>query len=125
MDLELHSNHEKLDFRHRIEPLRIQKINCGSFSGQYLGNQRFSSKNEGLISKQDFRNWANKSVKDLQLQEAVISWEVAHEMRYTLSGHRDPADRFFVATAKVYDMTLVTADEGLMSVPGLSVLPNR
>jgi PIN domain nuclease of toxin-antitoxin system len=46
-------------------------------------------------------------------------------MRYTLLGHRDPADRFLVATAKVYDMTLVTADELLMKVPGLSVLPNR
>jgi PIN domain nuclease of toxin-antitoxin system len=75
--------------------------------------------------KQDFRSWADESVRDLQLQEAAITWEVAHEMRYTLLGHRDPADRFLVATAKVYDMTLVTADERLMSVPGLSVLPNR
>ena len=75
--------------------------------------------------KQDFRSWADESVRDLQLQEAVISWEVAHEMRYTLLGHRDPADRFLVATAKVYDMTLVTADKRLMSVPGLRVLPNR
>lgn len=75
--------------------------------------------------KQDFRSWADESVRDLQLQEAAISWEVAHEMRYTLLGHRDPADRFLVATAKAYDMTLVTADERLMSVPGLSVLANR
>lgn len=75
--------------------------------------------------KQNFRSWADESVRDLQLQEAVISWEVAHEMCYTLLGHRDPADRFLVATAKVYDMTLVTADERLMSVPGLRVLPNR
>jgi PIN domain nuclease of toxin-antitoxin system len=75
--------------------------------------------------KQDFRSWADESVRDLQLQEAAITWEVAHEMRYTLLGHRDPADRFLVATANVYDMTLVTADERLMSVPGLSVLPNR
>jgi PIN domain nuclease of toxin-antitoxin system len=39
--------------------------------------------------------------------------------------HSDPADRFLVATAKVYDLTLVTADERLMNVPGLSVLQNR
>lgn len=39
--------------------------------------------------------------------------------------HRDPADRFLVATAKVYELTLVTADERLMNVPGLRVLPNR
>jgi PIN domain nuclease of toxin-antitoxin system len=75
--------------------------------------------------KQDFRSWADESVRDLQLQEAAITWEVAHELRYTLLSHRDPADRFLVATAKVYDLTLVTADERLMSVPGLNVLANR
>jgi PIN domain nuclease of toxin-antitoxin system len=75
--------------------------------------------------KQDFRSWADESVVDLQLREATITWEVAHELRYTMLGHRDPADRFLVATAKVYDLTLVTADERLLNVPGLKVLPNR
>jgi PIN domain nuclease of toxin-antitoxin system len=75
--------------------------------------------------KQDFRSWADESVRDLQLQEAAITWEVAHESRYALLSHRDPADRFLVATAKVYDLTLVTADDLLMNVPGLSVLANR
>ncbi len=75
--------------------------------------------------KQDFRSWTDESVRDLQLQEATITWEVAHELRYTMLSHRDPADRFLVATAKVYDLTLVTADERLFNVAGLSVLPNR
>jgi PIN domain nuclease of toxin-antitoxin system len=75
--------------------------------------------------RQDFGEWFKKSVEDLALMEAPLRWGVAHELRFTLLGHRDPADRFLVATAKVYDMTLVTADERLMSVPGLSVLPNR
>ena len=75
--------------------------------------------------KQDFGQWVDESVKALQLQEAALTWEVAHELRFTLLGHRDPADRFLVATAKVYDFTLVTADERLLSAPGLSVLPNR
>jgi PIN domain nuclease of toxin-antitoxin system len=75
--------------------------------------------------RQDFGEWFMKSVEDLALIEAPLRWGVAHELRFTLLGHRDLADRFLVATAKVYDMTLVTADERLMSVPGLSVLPNR
>jgi PIN domain nuclease of toxin-antitoxin system len=75
--------------------------------------------------KQDLRSWADESVADLQLHEATITWEVARESRYTMLGHRDPADRFLVATAKVYDLTLVTADERLKSVPGLKVLLNR
>jgi PIN domain nuclease of toxin-antitoxin system len=75
--------------------------------------------------KQDFRQWVDESVTALQLQEAALTWEVAHELRFTVLGHRDPADHFLVATAKVYDLTLITSDERLLSVPGLQVLPNR
>jgi PIN domain nuclease of toxin-antitoxin system len=39
--------------------------------------------------------------------------------------HRDPADHFLVATAKIFDLTLVTADTHLMKVPDLSVLANK
>jgi hypothetical protein len=31
-----------------------------------------------------------------------------------LSAREDPADHFIVATARVFDLTLVTADEGLL-----------
>jgi len=75
--------------------------------------------------KQDLRSWVDESVRDLQLREAALTWEVAHELRFTVLAHRDPADRFLVATAKVYDLTLVTSDEELIKVDGLKVLPNR
>ena len=74
--------------------------------------------------KQDFGRWVEESSRDLDLKEAVLTLEVAHEVRFTILGHRDPADRFLVATAKVYDLTLVTADERLLRVPGIQVLPN-
>ncbi len=58
--------------------------------------------------------------------ETPLNWEVVvHELRFTMSGHRDPGDRFLVATARVYDLTLVTADERLLHVPGIRVLANR
>lgn len=72
-----------------------------------------------------FGEWFKNSKEVMNLFELAITWEVAHELRFTLLGHRDPADRFLVATAKVYDLTLVTADERLMRVPGIRVLPNR
>jgi PIN domain nuclease of toxin-antitoxin system len=75
--------------------------------------------------RQNFGEWFKQSVEDLELVEAPLDWAVAQELRFTLLGHRDPADRFLVATAKVYDLTLVTADERLLSVAGLSVMPNR
>ncbi len=74
--------------------------------------------------KKDFAEWFKESKEELDLNEVPVSWEVAHELRFTMLGHRDPADRFLVATAKVYDLTLVTADERLMRVPGIHVLPN-
>ena len=74
--------------------------------------------------KQDFGRWVEESSRDLDLKEAVLTLEVAHEVRFTILAHRDPADRFLVATAKVYDLTLVTADERLLRVPGIQVLPN-
>ena len=73
----------------------------------------------------DFGEWFKKSKLDLGLIEVPLSWEIAHEIRYTVLGHRDTGDRFLVATAKVYDLTLVTADERLMQIPGLKVLANR
>jgi PIN domain nuclease of toxin-antitoxin system len=74
---------------------------------------------------QDFGEWFRRSSEDLDLHEVPLNWKVGHEVRFTILQHSDPADRVLVATAKVYDLTLVTADERLMNVPGLSVLQNR
>ncbi len=38
--------------------------------------------------------------------------------------HRDPADRFLIATAQVFYLTLVTADRALYDIPGVRVLKN-
>jgi PIN domain nuclease of toxin-antitoxin system len=39
--------------------------------------------------------------------------------------HADPADRFLAATAKVLDLTLVTADQNLLDLSEIVTLPNR
>ena len=78
-----------------------------------------------LELEKDLHDWVQQSKRELMLQEAPLSWEVADELRVTILRQRDPADRFLVATARVYGLTLVTADEHLMNVPGLSVLQNR
>jgi PIN domain nuclease of toxin-antitoxin system len=38
---------------------------------------------------------------------------------------RDPADRFLAATAKVLDLTLVTADANLLGLGEIATLGNR
>jgi PIN domain nuclease of toxin-antitoxin system len=75
--------------------------------------------------REDMNHWVEKSKRELSLREASFSWEVANEIPFTQLVHRDPADRFLVATAKAYELTLVTADERLLRVPALSVLSSR
>ena len=77
-----------------------------------------------LQLRQDLGQWVRESVHDLDLKEAPFTWEVSHELPFTRLPHRDPADRFLVATARAYDMTLVTSDEKLLSVADLKVLSN-
>ena len=73
---------------------------------------------------EDFAVWVQRTIHELNLQEASLGWKVAHEMRFILPNHTDPADRFLAATAVAYDMVLVTEDQRLLGVPGLKVLAN-
>src|SRR5207302_1874795 len=57
--------------------------------------------------------------------EAHMTHAVAIERRRVRLPHAHPADRFLVATARVYDLTLVTADHRPLSTKGLPVLANR
>jgi PIN domain nuclease of toxin-antitoxin system len=57
------------------------------------------------------------------LREAPLTHEVAIRSRQVELPHPEPADRFLVATAQVYDLTLVTADRRLLGLQGVSLLP--
>ena len=65
------------------------------------------------------------ALKQAPVREAPITREVALETRRIQLPHRDPADRFLAATARVFELTLVTSDARLLQTKGLAVLPNR
>lgn len=69
--------------------------------------------------------WVAESVKDLELIEAPITIEVAIAVTSINFPHGDPGDHLLAASAKVFDLTLVTADENLIRLPGISVLANN
>jgi PIN domain nuclease of toxin-antitoxin system len=69
--------------------------------------------------------WVAKSMEDLQLAEAPFTVEVALAISSMKFPHGDPADHFLAATARVFDLTLVTGDEHLINLPGIRTLPNR
>ncbi len=58
----------------------------------------------------------------LPLQEAPLNMEVAIQSRNVGLSHQDPADRFLAATAKVYELVLVTADRRILAAEDLELL---
>ena len=62
--------------------------------------------------------WIVESMADLAAQTVSMSHEVAMEA-YALPGtfHKDPADRILVAVARRNGLTLVTADDRILSYP--------
>ncbi len=73
----------------------------------------------------DVASWVTKTMLDLQLIEAPLTVEVALAIAAINFPHGDPADHFLAATAKVFDLTLITADEHLLHLPGIRVLANH
>jgi PIN domain nuclease of toxin-antitoxin system len=60
-----------------------------------------------------------------KFREAPLTHEIVWAAHCLSFAHRDPADRFLAATAKVLDLTLVTADERLLGLGEIKLLPNR
>ena len=78
-----------------------------------------------VILDSDPATWIRKVLIEIPFQEAPLNYEVAIQSRLIDLPHQDPVDRFLAATAKVYDLMLVTADERLLGSTEFQVLPNR
>lgn len=54
--------------------------------------------------------WVEKAVAVGVVNAAPLTADIVIEAQRIIEWHRDPADRFIVATARILNMTLVTAD---------------
>ena len=78
-----------------------------------------------IVLKEDRHELVARMIEVGPLLEAPITHEVALETSRIQLGHQDTADRFLLATARVFDLTLVTSDERLPTAAGVRVLANR
>jgi PIN domain nuclease of toxin-antitoxin system len=69
--------------------------------------------------------WIDAALSAVPMKDAPLTREVALRSRSVQVEHEDPADRFLAATADVYELTLVTADERLLRGQGFRTLANR
>lgn len=68
--------------------------------------------------------WLGRAMKSAPFHEAPLTTEIALATSQIVLLHRDPADAFLAATAKVLTLTLVTSDARLLSVQGISLPAN-
>ncbi len=73
----------------------------------------------------DAVSWINDNLARLRIREAPLTFEVALAVSALNLPHNDPADGFIAATAKIFGLTLVTADQELASLKDIAVLRNR
>jgi PIN domain nuclease of toxin-antitoxin system len=69
--------------------------------------------------------WILKAMRLVPMTEAPLTTQVAVETAKVRLPHRDPADRFLIATARVFGLTLVTGDRRLLEARQAPVLANR
>ncbi|MBZ5500061.1 MAG: type II toxin-antitoxin system VapC family toxin [Acidobacteriia bacterium] len=69
--------------------------------------------------------WVRQALARVPLREAALTHEISIRSTQMNIPHADPADRFLAATASVHELTLVTADERLITSRAISVFANR
>jgi PIN domain nuclease of toxin-antitoxin system len=74
----------------------------------------------------DVDSWVSRALSQTTFREAPLTNDVALMVSKLRFSHRDPADHFIAASAKVFDLTLVTADPRLLglSTQGIATLAN-
>ena len=77
-----------------------------------------------IALEEDPSTWVQNAFELAPIKEAPLTYDVALALSHSRLPHRDPADRFLVATADVYGLTLVTADERLISSKLVPTLAN-
>ena len=73
----------------------------------------------------NFEKWLADSHLALPVLEAPINWAVAEQASNIHLPQPDFGDTFLAATAIVFEMTLVTADEQLLNAKWLKTIPAR
>lgn len=77
-----------------------------------------------LAVEEEPQAWLARAFSLAPLREAPLTHEVAIESHRVRLPHRDPADHFIAATARVFGLTLATADERLIRWGEVPVVAN-
>jgi PIN domain nuclease of toxin-antitoxin system len=71
-----------------------------------------------------YSQWIDYPLTQAPFTEALLNHQIALKSREIMLPHQDPADRFLVATALIYDLVFVTADKIILDSKAVAVLSN-
>ena len=74
-----------------------------------------------IIMKPDPILWLRETLAHSPIQEAPMNHEIAFRSRTIKTHIKDPVDRFILATASVYDLTLLSMDKELQKCKDVKV----
>lgn len=76
-----------------------------------------------MVTTPHWRTWFNRAVADNGWSVLDVDLEAVQEA-FSLPGsfHRDPADRFIVATARLRKMPIITGDRRILEYPHVESL---
>ncbi len=77
-----------------------------------------------MVLEGDPESWVREALSKAPLRENSLNHEIAIRSMALQLPHQNPADRFLAATAIVYDLTLVMADQRLLRCRQYSTLAN-
>jgi PIN domain nuclease of toxin-antitoxin system len=75
-----------------------------------------------LAVQGDPHEWLVQAMAVAGIKDAGLTFEIAQETDRFRLPHKDPIDRFLVATARVLEMTLITADRKLIDAKKCEIL---
>jgi PIN domain nuclease of toxin-antitoxin system len=76
--------------------------------------------------KTDIEGWVERAIRLLGAARLDITHQVAIEAyRLPMPFHRDPADRLLVATARIHELRLLTADDLILAYPAVASVDAR
>ena len=77
-----------------------------------------------VVLNSEVDEWVDEALSWVPITEIPLTIQAALEANRLNLPHCDPADRFIVATAKTFELTLVTADTRILNAGMCALLPN-